>query len=93
MTIHTHQHTGRFSEGMEQVPPFPASARRGSFADGMGVVTPVRVGCFADGQSLRPDAPSARRTGSFGDVAPPARTVRSRRRLRVVRGRARPQTA
>jgi hypothetical protein len=89
MTTHTHQHTGRFSDGMEHAPPTPASMRIGSFADGMAMTVVARVGSFADGLALHSEAPAARRVGTFGDIQPPAHTWRPR--LRV--GRATPQPA
>jgi hypothetical protein len=89
MSIHTDQHTSRFSEGMEQVPPLAASERVGCFADGMAMTAIGRVGTYADGLALRPDAPAARRVGNYGDTAPPARTA-WRRRLRLGRSLAQP---
>jgi hypothetical protein len=95
MTTHTHTHhrPRRFSEGMEHLPRLAASARVGSFADGMAMAVVARAGSFADGLSLRPDAPPARRIGTFGDVGP-VRPARSRRPLpRVARGGPHPHTA
>ena len=82
MTTHTHQHTGRFCEGMEHAPPSPASIRIGSFADGMAMTVTARVGSFADGLALHAEAPAARRIGSFGNIQPPSRTTRPRLRVR-----------
>ena len=93
MTMHTHKHTGRFSEGMEQVPPAPSSNHVGSFADGMAMTAIARVASFADGLALHAEAPAARRIGSFGDVQPRRRTMRSRRGVGVARGGPRPQPA
>jgi hypothetical protein len=84
----------RFSEGMEHMPDLAASARTGSFADGMARAVDGRAGTFADGQMLWPEAPAARRIGTFADsLTPPARVARGRSRARVVRGPARPQQA
>jgi len=76
MTKHMHHHTGRFSEGMERVPPAAASRQIGTFADGIAMTAIPRVGTFADRLALHPEAPPARRLGSFGDTQPPARTTR-----------------
>jgi hypothetical protein len=92
MPTNTDQHPRRFSEGMEHLPSLAASARAGSFADGMAMAAVPRAGTFADGLALRPDAPAARRIGSFGDVEPPVRRAPAWPRLRVAR-RPRPQAA
>jgi hypothetical protein len=93
MTIDKHKHLPqrRFSEGMEHSRSLAASARAGSFADGMATAAIARVGSFADGLALRPGAPPARRIGSFGDVALPARTAPARRPRPVVTPRPRPR--
>jgi hypothetical protein len=94
MTKHIHHHTGRFSEGMEQVPPLAASHHIGTFADGMALTAIARIGSFADGLALRPDAPGARRVGSFGDVEPRGSvTGPVRPRLGVPHGEPRPYPA
>jgi hypothetical protein len=89
MTIHTDLPQRRFSEGMEQLPDLAASARQGSFADGLAKPAVMRMGSFADGQALHP---AAHRIGSFGDTQPPVRRAR-RPRVGVARRTARPQTA
>ena len=84
----------RFSEGMEHAPSLAASARVGSFADGLALAVDGRVGSFADGLALRPDAPAARRIGSFADTSvSPVEVAPERARLGVARGRPRPQHA
>jgi hypothetical protein len=94
MTNDTHRRQRRFSEGMEQMPELAASARPGSFADGMALAVDARVGSFADGQALRPDAPGARRIGTFADsYVRPVDVAPTRPRLGVARGRPRPQQA
>jgi len=69
MTDENELQTRRFSTGMEYDPPLQASARAGSFADGMATTAHTRTGFFALGQALRPDAPGVRRVGSFGDTS------------------------
>ena len=94
MTNENQLRARRFSEGMEHDPSLPASARAGSFADGMAMTAHARTGSFAGGQALRPDAPGARRVGSFGDgYLPAAEPVRARPRVRPPRFQPRPRTA
>jgi hypothetical protein len=94
MTNDTDLRPRRFSEGMEHDPSLPASARAGSFADGMAMTAHARTGSFADGLALRPDGPSARRVGSFADrFVPPVETVRARPRVGLAQVRPRPQGA
>ena len=91
MTNHTDERTRRFSEGMEHLPSLAASARQGSFADGMATTAVTRRGSFADGMALHEDALAARRFGSFGDTEPPAPFARPRPRLGT--GRVAPQAS
>jgi hypothetical protein len=94
MSDHTSPRPRRFSEGMEHLPTLAASARVGSFADGVALVVDARAGSFADGQALRPDAPAARRIGTFADShVPPTTTAPVRPRPGAARGRVRPQQA
>jgi hypothetical protein len=90
MTTDSDPRRRRFSEGVEHFPALPASARVGSFADGLATSRPGRTGSFADG--LARSVPT--RTGSFADTFGPrvaAGTVRPR--FGVARGRPRPQQA
>jgi hypothetical protein len=94
MTTNSDRRPRRFSEGMEEMPDLAASARVGTFADGVALAVDARVGTFADGLALRPEAPAARRIGTFADsYVPPAETVPVRPRLGAARGRPRPQQA
>jgi hypothetical protein len=94
MTNDNDRRPRRFSEGMEHTPSLPASARMGSFADGLAMSVDPRLGTFADGLALRPDATDARRSGSFADrFGPPVETVPARPRVGVPRVRPRPQEA
>jgi hypothetical protein len=91
MTNHNHLRPRRFSEGMEHDPSLLASARAGSFADGMAMTAHARTGSFADGLALWSDLPAARRVGTFADrVVPPVETVRTRPRVGLPRVRPRP---
>ena len=94
MTNENQRRPRRFSEGMERDPGLPASARVGSFADGMAMTAHARAGSFADGQALRPDAPGAVRVGSFADgYVPAVEPVRAPPRVRPPRSRPRLRTA
>jgi hypothetical protein len=94
MSTDTDPRPRRFSAGVEHFPDLPASARAGTFADGMALMRDDRVGTFADGMLLRPDAPALRRVGTFADTsAPPAGATPARPRLGVPHGRPRPQAA
>jgi hypothetical protein len=84
----------RFSEGMEHDPSLPASARAGSFADGLAMTAHARTGSFADGLALDADPQPARRIGGFADqYVPPAAVRPEPPRVGRPRVRPRPRTA
>jgi hypothetical protein len=67
----TNRHRRRFSEGIEDWPPAPATLRVGRFSDGAECwprpAATTRVGSFADGIAAHPEQRWERRVGSFAD--------------------------
>jgi hypothetical protein len=64
-------HVGRFSNGLEALPPTPAKLHRGRFSEGLErigpTVTGYRPGRFSDGLEGEPETPAKLHRGSFAD--------------------------
>jgi nucleotide-binding universal stress UspA family protein len=66
-----HERTGRFSQGLEQLPQTPSKLRQGRFSDGIEALpaTPDKLqrGRFSEGIEQLPETAATVRRGSFAD--------------------------